>query len=303
MNSIQLTPPQERSPGIANIPPVLLPNVQHLYSHRATRLRQLAVDHDMADYLLFVAGLVEVQQALLLDSPLPAHLSSGLAARIGNGQVPLADPALLAEDYWKQLLRQITDRLYPTANATIQKVLDELRDVDAQALEALAHSLLSGAHSPSGSGQGVFVWAALSLYFTQLAAQLPATGKASLGEQRQHCPVCAGIPVSSVIMTGAQAGLRYLHCSLCSSQWHMVRVKCSNCEQTGHIDYWSLDELNTAIKAESCGDCQTYLKALYLEHDHEAEALADDLASLALDGQMQQQGFARSGLNPFLLPG
>ncbi|MCU1717198.1 formate dehydrogenase accessory protein FdhE [Pseudomonas sp. 5P_3.1_Bac2] len=303
MNSIQLTPPQERSPGIAEIPPVILPNLQHLYSRRAARLRQLAVAHDMADYLLFAANLVDVQQALLSIAPLPEQLSAGLAQRVGTGQAPLADRRLLAEPYWKDLLRRISDRLYPSANPSTQAVLDQLRDLDEATLETLAHALISGEYDHSGGGQAVFIWAALSLYFTQLAAKLPAAGKAGLGEQRQRCPVCSGIPVASVIMTGSQAGLRYLHCSLCASQWHMVRVKCSNCEQTGQIDYWSLNELKTAIKAESCGDCHTYLKVLYPEHDHEAETLADDLASLPLDAHMQQEGFARSGLNPFLLPG
>ncbi len=46
-----------------------------------------------------------------------------------------------------------------------------------------------------------------------------------------------------------------------------MRVKCSNCEQA-------------AVKAESYGDCGTYLKILYQEKDPQVEAVADDLASL-----------------------
>ena len=58
-----------------------------------------------------------------------------------------------------------------------------------------------------------------------------------------------------------------------------------------------------AVKAESCGDCGTYLKILYQEKDPKVEAVADDLASLILDAKMEQEGFARSSINPFLFPG
>lgn len=51
------------------------------------------------------------------------------------------------------------------------------------------------------------------------------------------------------------------------------------------------------MKAESCGDCGTYLKILYQEKDPKVEAVADDLASLVLDARMEQEGFARSSIN------
>ena len=60
---------------------------------------------------------------------------------------------------------------------------------------------------------------------------------------------------------------------------------------------------DAAVKAESCGDCGTYLKILYQEKDPKVEAVADDLASLILDAKMEQEGFARSSINPFLFPG
>ncbi|MGI3453790.1 formate dehydrogenase accessory protein FdhE, partial [Citrobacter arsenatis] len=41
----------------------------------------------------------------------------------------------------------------------------------------------------------------------------------------------------------------------------------------------------------------------YQEKDPKVEAVADDLASLMLDAHMEQEGFARSSINPFLFPG
>ncbi len=50
------------------------------------------------------------------------------------------------------------------------------------------------------------------------------------------------------------------------------------------------------MKAESCGDCGTYLKIMYQEKDPKVEAVADDLASLVLDARMEQEGL-RQELN------
>ncbi|TGD39154.1 formate dehydrogenase accessory protein FdhE, partial [Salmonella enterica subsp. enterica serovar Poona] len=55
--------------------------------------------------------------------------------------------------------------------------------------------------------------------------------------------------------------------------------------------------------AASGGECGTYLKRLYQDNDPTVEAVADDLASLVLDARMEQEGFARSSINPFLFPG
>ena len=44
-----------------DIPPVLFANPKNLYQRRAKRLRELAKDHPLADYLLFAADVVESQ--------------------------------------------------------------------------------------------------------------------------------------------------------------------------------------------------------------------------------------------------
>ena len=56
-------------------------------------------------------------------------------------------------------------------------------------------------------------------------------------------------------------------------------------------------------QAESCGECRSYLKVFYPEHERELEVLADDLASLGLDAEVEREGFGRSGVSPFLFPG
>lgn len=96
--------------------------------------------------------------------------------------------------------------------------------------------------------------------------------------------------------------LRYLHYNLCESEWYVAPDKCTNCEQKRELHYRSLDSATGVIKAESCGDCGTWLKLFYQQKDPAVEPVADDLATLVLDARMQQEGFTRSSLNPFLFP-
>lgn len=298
MSSIKLTPIEQPSGGVEHVDPLLLPELGKHYSRRADRLRQLASEHPMADYLAFAARIADAQHQVLARRPLPESANARLDTR--NGQAPL-DPATLSRDaYWRELLAALIDELKPQMPAPAVAVLDGLRDSSAEELENLASALLAGDFATVGSDRAVFLWAALSLYWSQLAASLKLRATAELGEQRQFCPVCASAPSASVILDN---GLRYLHCGLCESRWHMVRIKCSNCENTGTLEYWSLDERDAPIKAESCGDCESYLKVLHLSRDRELDVFADDLASLALDAEMEREGFGRSGLNPFLFPG
>ena len=41
---------------------------------------------------------------------------------------------------------------------------------------------------------------------------------------------------------------------------------------------------------------------MFQEKDPHVEPVADDLASIFLDIEMEEKGFARSGLNPFVFP-
>uniref|UniRef100_UPI0023532C56 formate dehydrogenase accessory protein FdhE domain-containing protein n=1 Tax=Actinobacillus porcinus TaxID=51048 RepID=UPI0023532C56 len=68
------------------------------------------------------------------------------------------------------------------------------------------------------------------------------------------------------------------------------------------LDYWAIDDNNAPVKAESCGDCHSYLKVVYQEKDPYVEPVADDLASLFLDIEMGEKNLSRSGLNPFIFP-
>ncbi|WP_224651348.1 formate dehydrogenase accessory protein FdhE [Pectobacterium versatile] len=303
--SIRIVPQEqleqnEKSMPEGNIPPLLFANLKSLYSSRAERLRQLAKEHPLGDYLTFAAGVVEAQQKVLHDHPLKLDLSDVLKQ---SGERPPLDIAVFPRDaHWHTLLRALIEELKLDASGQVLSTLENLEKASEQELEEQATALLQHEFRAESNDKAPFIWAALSLFWAQMASQLPGKARAVPGEHRQFCPVCGSIPVSGVVQLGTSSGLRYLHCNLCESEWHMVRVKCSNCEESSELNYWSLDSENSAIKAESCGHCGTYLKLLYQEKDHRVEAVADDLASLVLDVKMEEEGFSRSSINPFLFP-
>ena len=285
------------------IPPLLFPRLKHLYHRRAERLRELATSNPLGDYLRFAALIAHAQEVVLYDNPLEMDLTARITEADAQGKPPLDIHTLPRNAHWQTLLHSLIAELKPEMSGQALAVIENLEKASSQELEAMASALFASDFGQVSSDKAPFIWAALSLYWAQMASLIPGKARAEYGEHRQFCPVCGSMPVSSIVQIGTTQGLRYLHCNLCETEWHMVRVKCSNCEQTRDLNYWSLDSEQSAIKAESCGDCGTYLKILYQEKDPNVEAVADDLASLVLDARMEQEGFARSSINPFLFPG
>lgn len=300
--SIRILPDTEIKQAASSFysPPLLYANPKNLYTRRAKRLRELAESNPFGNYLNFAADIVDVQLHLLETQPL-ADFSAELTACITeNASVkPLDVKRFKRHPEWRALLSALIEKFRPYANETTEPTLEWLEKAADSELETLADHLLNQRFEEVGADKAVFIWAALSLYWVQLTQQLPRSTQTELGE-RHTCPVCDSAPVASVVHFGDTQGLRYLHCSLCESEWHVVRAKCSNCDESGKLDYWSLDSNDAAVKAESCGDCGSYLKVLSQEKDPHVEPIADDLATLFLDAEMEQKDFARSAVNPFL---
>ncbi|EKT61360.1 formate dehydrogenase accessory protein FdhE [Providencia sneebia] len=290
--------------GIGFIPPVLFPNLKNLYQRRAERLKQLAIgEHPFADYLNFAADVAMAQNSAQFDNPLEMDMNAVLAHATATNTPPLDTKTFPRTHHWHKILQSIIAELLPVVPETVRSTLENLSKESDSELKVMASALLNEQFEKVPADKSMFIWAALSVYWAQMAAQIPGKARAEEGDHRHFCPVCHSMPVSSIVQIGSSQGLRYLHCNLCETEWHMVRVKCSNCEETRDLNYWSLDDENAAVKAESCGDCGSYLKILYQEKEVNVEAVADDLASIILDARMEEEGFARSSINPFLFPG
>jgi hypothetical protein len=107
--------------------------------------------------------------------------------------------------------------------------------------------------------------------------------------------------VASVVRADPRSqGYRYLHCALCATEWHMVRVTCSQCESTKCITYQAIEGGSEAVRAECCDNCRAYRKILYQEKDGDVDPVADDLASLALDLLLAKRVITAAAATPAL---
>ncbi len=285
-------------PGIPQFRPVVL----DVFIERAERFAVLAPGHSLEAYLRFAAALSRAQDQVVRDFPtVPLADAQALEQCRAHGLPPLSVDGYLRDPAWHAGLRRLLSALdMQTVPAQARSVVDALRAAPADALESAAGCLLAGAFAEIDAGQGPFIAAGLQVYWVKMANAL---GEAGFSPQVQYglCPVCGSYPVASVVrIGGAQQGLRYLVCSLCASEWHAVRVKCSGCAATKGISYLSVEGASEAIKAEACDECRTYLKIFYLEKDTRLVPAADDLATLTLDMLVDEQGYNRVGPNLLL---
>ena len=285
-----------------SFPRVLLPQAGSLFAERAARLRQLANGNPIADYLQFVAQIMDAQHkaAALVDI---APADAEIIARSQQHSMPLLPAVDHIDPAWQSVLNNMLDSLEGGADALpapLQPLLKELRALPAETRNDIAKKLLQKEVAARHIGMAPFIMAALQVVFTKRAASIalhdvPMTDPASI------CPICACEPVASVIRIGGKmAGHRYLHCGTCACEWQMVRVKCSHCESTKGIHYQGVEGSGETVLAETCDECGCYRKIVNQEKDPMADPLADDLASLMLDLLMSETSFQRASANPLL---
>ena len=287
-------------------PRIRLPKPSGLFAARAARLRELAGDgeigHSIADYLRLMAALADAQHRVHEDFAPQVPTADPELARARKHGMPVLDAGVLREREWQDVLVRLCDALETTAEppATVRQVLERLRAAPADALDRQADAILGGRPADVDVAAAPFVTAALQVRLTALASRLQREAVEGAGAPGV-CPVCGTLPVASVVREdGASQGRRFLHCALCSTEWHLVRVTCSHCHSTQGISYRSIDGGPGAIRAECCNGCRTYRKILYQEEDQRVEAVADDLASLALDLLLAEAGYHRANGNPLL---
>jgi FdhE protein len=287
-------------------PRLRLPDRVQVFSRRAERLRELsgndAVGYAIADYLRLMATVADIQESALTvrEATLPGARQLEHARRYA--MPPLLATAWPREKHWREVLLQLCKSVAQLSDLPerVHAVCERLTHLQPERIEGEADALLCAGSAPVDVASAPLLMAALQVYWVDLASRLQPEHVAALDGQIA-CPVCGTPPVASVVRTdpGTQ-GYRYLHCALCATEWHMVRVKCSHCQGTKEIDYRSIDGGSQAIRAECCHSCRTYLKIFYQEMDSGIEPVADDLASIALDLLVSDAGYHRASGNPLL---
>jgi FdhE protein len=303
-----LDPAQITAEGQRRIPRVRLPDPGTVFAARAGRLLSLSDGHPLAGYLALMSLLCDSQQRALdvrrvAGGELPAVLSAMVSQAAAHGMplLPAVGPA--REPLWREILAELCAAVAtaPGFPGQVAATVGRLSAAPAQELERQADALLLAAPAGVDASGAPFVMAALQVCWTLRVAQLPVSELAKLPEVSTVCPVCGSLPVASVVHGDREyQGYRYLSCGLCATQWHMVRVKCSHCESTAGIHYESIEGGPEGIKAEACDQCHTYRKIFNREQASACEAVADDLASLALDLLLGEAGYHRASGNPLL---
>jgi FdhE protein len=293
----------------ASSPPFLHLPPHTLFDLRAQRLEQLAEGHPLADYLRLIAGLCRVQQHVL-DNPLLREPRDQQRIEVcqQHGLPPFAADSLVREDDWQPYLDALLENYPAPSQPAVADALAALNQASPGQRRAWAVALVSGQFSLVPAALVPFLGAALQTAWSHWLLSTPNL-QLKHGDSLSQCPACGSPAMAGVIRNrGKHNGLRYLACSLCACEWHVVRVKCVYCEQSKGLDYLSLEDDRHAanqapLRAEMCPSCNTYLKLLYLENDAHAEALSADLSSLMLDMRLAQDGYQRLAPNLLLAPG
>lgn len=306
--------------GGGDIPFAIWPERSRFFAEREMRLRQLAASHSMGEFLQFMAQLCKAQQQLLNHYPdvaLADEASLDQAAQ--RTAPPFAAVDWPRDAAWRSGLRQMLDVLIVDAPAQAAAVMQRLQSADEVWLEAQADCLLTGVTRGLDFASAPLIAGALQVYFTHLVLAVQSGSSKSRGrpfgriDDETVCPCCGSRPVASITRTaGDLLGQRYLQCSLCGTQWHMVRIRCTHCLSEEGIAYQSLQRSGaegaegvsvTAVQAETCDRCQHYLKIMHTDRDPQVDAVADDLATLPLDLLVSEAGLQRHGVNLMLLFG
>ncbi len=284
-----------------SIPRIRLPDRTSVFLKRAQRLRALAqqgLGQSIGEYLRLMAVLAEAQHNALAT----LEVASPGSAAPSPDTLRAETAGVRFDARWQGILAALCEPIAGGSEfpASVREICAGLHSSPLQALDKQAEALLGTDARALDAAAAPFVMAALQVCWTSRAAALTPAAVAAAGIPGL-CPVCGTLPVASVVRVDqASQGYRYLHCPLCATEWHMVRVTCSQCQATDGITYHSIEGSSEAIRAESCDSCRCYRKIFYQEKDMGVEPVADDLASLALDLLMSEAGYHRASGNPLL---
>ena len=292
--TIDFHPPAEEAA------PFLLPDPSCVFADRALRFAALATDHSLSDWLHFLGRLSQAQQ--LARNALPAldlPDAQALSQSRMHGMPPLN--VAVRPVAWRGVVRALARHLTVDAPDAAKMTLMTLSTVEDAVLEQLADRLMQGDFQADDAVVMPFIGAALQVVFTQLTSQLAVSALQKL-DADNLCPCCGSPAVASVVRLGSAINnLRYLHCSLCNSEWNIPRAVCSHCGGDKALALQEIEGNPGPVRAECCDSCQGYLKIVYQDKDPQVDPVADDLASLALDVLVDEAGYGRLGPNLFLI--
>jgi FdhE protein len=308
-----LEPGQIETLAERSIPRIRLPDREFVFARRAARLRKLAPSSPLGDYLQFLAVLADAQQAALALVSVPMPTAAHIESSGEHGMPPIHATTWPRAAQWRETLEFLCAALAarPGFPPGVGDSISTIRRATPAWLEDQATAILEARNDAVDMPVAPLLMAALQVQWVALTAQFVANEVKPL-DVPGVCPLCGTLPVASMVCAlPPYQGYRYLHCALCATEWHMVRVLCSQCGASGKdIAYHSAEgpaaEKSSseagasAVRAETCEQCHAYRKILYQEKDTGVEPVADDVASVTLDLLLGEEGYHRASGNPLL---
>lgn len=286
-----LLPEQTITP--AGQPTLLLRPPKDLFKRRMARFHKLSAGHSLEPWLSQLAAISEAQQTAL--------------DRLLAGPVDGLDGAAPRVPVTAAMLAQVASTYEGLVGATAwRSARTPAPDLSPEQLGVIVERSLRLAKAQVGGSDrdltDVMVAAAMQVVWTAAAQHaMPAESSPANAE---FCPLCASAAVGSIVLAGdGKDGLRYQQCCLCSSRWNVVRAHCTLCAEGSTVHYLSLEGQSQAIAAETCDHCHGYAKISFQSKDINVDPVADDLATLALDVLVAEEGFGRAAPNLFLCEG
>jgi FdhE protein len=288
--------------NVVEPPFVRIPEPKTLFSARAERFVTLVEGHKLGPYLRFLGDVCHCQHRIQEDLAEPEMPTVDAMARAREHAMPPLDRSHFTAD---AACDATLDRLFALAADLdmpdiARAALERTRTASASARDEMVRSVLADSIPVEALADHLFVAAALQVHFARLASRLDAKALVPIGDGT--CPACGGAPVASAIV-GWQGshGARFCTCSLCATQWHVVRIKCVLCSSTKGIAYQTLEGSSGGVNGETCENCHGYVKILHQHKEPGLDPVADDVASLGLDILLRENGYRRGAVNPFLL--
>lgn len=185
--------------------------------------------------------------------------------------------------------------------SAILSALDALRvnTLDQSKMHPIFEAILTLNLEQIEADQRLFLLAAMQVTLHFEAAHL-LVDKTYLLQARDLCPCCK-MPAISSILDNSEDGLRYLYCSFCETKWHVVRGQCTECLSNKTLFQSKIEELDSPMSAESCDECQTYLKFLDRTKTLIADPFIEDLLTLPLAMKLGEEDYKTFGLNPYFV--
>jgi len=245
------------------IPFFQVPDLRTVFLERSMRLRQLAAQSSLGDFLRFLAVLAQAQHQQAQGYPKLPTIDAVEAARLERvAGVPFVATEWYRDPVWRAQLLALAQQCAANAPAALREALERLHGAGDVWVEAQADLLLAGSQRGLDLALAPLIGAALQLHWTVLLAQWEEAARAepalrsAIGRTllEGHCPACASPPTASMTLAiGPSAGHRYLHCSLCNARWHMPRNKCAHCYRSDDLRYEAL-ELADEVPAAADGE-------------------------------------------------